>query len=94
MICRPAYCELESESYLFADDAKLFKHIINQLDNIKLQSSINALQEWSDRWMLKLNLSKCKIVSFGREVNNDYMYSINVNQQSIQLARESKITDL
>ena len=41
--------------YLFADNAKVFKHIIDKVDNKRLESSIDALKEWSDHWVLKLN---------------------------------------
>ena len=47
---------------LFADDAKLYKHVTSREDHQSLQNGLNALQEWSNRWLLKLNISKCKTV--------------------------------
>jgi hypothetical protein len=44
----PDFCEMESESYLFADDAKLFKHITTQQHHIDLQCSLDRLQQWSN----------------------------------------------
>jgi len=58
----------ESDIYLFADDAKLFRHIIQDSDKIALQKGVNALQEWTQEWFLKLNASKCMAMSFGRNV--------------------------
>jgi len=49
------------EIYFFADDAKLFRHILG--------SGIDSLKQWDDNLLLKLNISKCKIVSFGRHVD-------------------------
>jgi len=39
-------CEIYSEIYLFADDAKLFRHILQSSDNILLQSGLNELRDW------------------------------------------------
>ena len=57
-----------SEIYLFADDAKLFRHITQDSDKTALQKSVNVLQEWTQEWFLKLNASKCMVMSFGRNV--------------------------
>ena len=51
-----------------ADDAQLFRHIIQDSDKTALQKSVNALQEWTQEWFLKLNASKCMVMSFGRNV--------------------------
>ena len=58
--CCDPYCEI----YLFADDAKLFIYVVNPHDNFSLQKGIDALQCWSQQWLLKLDISKCNIVSF------------------------------
>ena len=49
-------CVAHSEIYLFADDAKLFKHILNDSDRQSLQEGVNELYEWTQRWLLKLNI--------------------------------------
>ena len=56
-------CDLYCEIYLFADGAKLFRHIVNPDDSRSLQKGISALQCWSQQWLLKLNISKCNIIS-------------------------------
>ena len=71
----------ESNVYLFADDAKLFRHISGISDNMKLQTSVDSVKAWSDRRMLKLNYNKCKVVSFGRRTSNDFTYSISDRQE-------------
>jgi len=48
--------------------AKLFRHIIQDSDKTALQKGVNALQEWTQEWFLKLNASKCMVMSFGRNV--------------------------
>ena len=64
----PAYCGKNSELYLFADDAKLFRHITCSTDNLTLQSDLHAIKEWTDKSLLKLNYSKCKALSLGMQV--------------------------
>ena len=41
--CYEPYCEI----YLFADDAKLFRHIVGDTDNCFIQSGIDSLKQWS-----------------------------------------------
>ena len=60
-------------STVFADDAKLFKHITCNEDHKALQLGLNAVQVWSNKWLLKLNILKCKTVFFGRNINNKFV---------------------
>jgi len=48
------------------------------------------LQDWSNKWLLKLNILKCKTVFFGRNINKNYTYSV----QGTQLKRLEHIKDL
>jgi hypothetical protein len=90
----PLHCEGDSEIYLFADDAKIFKHIVEAADCALLQRGLDALQEWSRKWLLSLNIKKCRIVSFGRNPDTSTEYFIQGDNEAIKLARETKITDL
>jgi len=76
----PEICEQFVRIYLFADDAKLFKHVICDEDHKTLQLGLNALQDWSNKWLLKLNILKCKTVFFGRNINKNYTYSLHGTQ--------------
>ena len=40
-------CDPHCEIYLFADDVKLFRHIVNPDDNYSSQKGIDALQCWT-----------------------------------------------
>jgi len=59
---------------MFADDAKLYKHVITDDDHQVLQKGLNTFQEWSDRWLLRLNINKCKIAFCETYVNYEYKY--------------------
>jgi len=69
-------CQANSDIYVFADDAKLFRYILSVNDCDTLQGGITALHNWTKDWLLKLNVNKCKVVSFGRNVNNSYVYEL------------------
>jgi hypothetical protein len=90
----PVFCEQESGIYLFADDAKIFRHIKCEADYEKLQNSIDALQEWSRNWLLSMNITKCKVISVGRDVDVRRVYSFREGKQTRQLIRETQINDL
>ena len=68
----------------------MFKHVICDEDHKALQLGLNALQDWSNKWLLKLNILKCKTVFFGRNINKNYTYSV----QGTQLKRLEHIKDL
>ena len=60
-----------------------------------LQKGVNALQEWTQEWFLKLNASKCMVMSFGgRNVEKSYTYNILENSQIKPLTRTDQIKDL
>jgi len=63
-------CEPYSNVYLdlFADDAKIFRHILCPDDQKRLQSGVNELVQWTQRWLLNLNIKKCQVVSFERDI--------------------------
>ena len=58
----------------------MFKHVICDEDHKALQLGLNALQDWSDKWLLKLNILKCKTVFFGQNINKNYTYSLQGTQ--------------
>jgi len=88
--CCDKYCDI----YLFANDAKLFRHIASPNDNCLLQKGIDALYHWSQQWLLKLTILKCNIVSFGRHVDKSCMYSIFQDNQIRSLDRKESYKDL
>jgi len=86
----PDHCMQFAKVCLFADDAKLFKHATSREDHQSLQKGLNALQEWSNRWLLKLNIRKCKTVFYGRNINYEYNYYLS----STELERVDVMKDL
>ena len=50
-----------SRRRLFADDTLIYNTIESYNDAAKLQSDLTALQEWAQKWQMKLNPSKCHV---------------------------------
>lgn len=48
---------------MFADDVKLYSRVDTAADVSSLQTQLDKLCEWSDRWKLKLNPDKCKVLT-------------------------------
>ncbi|KAK3107559.1 hypothetical protein FSP39_017306 [Pinctada imbricata] len=50
---------------LFADDTKLYSVVNTNAEQDRMQNDIDKLQEWSDKWLLKFNTTKCKHLHLG-----------------------------
>ena len=50
---------------MFADDTKIWTVITTDQDIISLQSDLNKLAVWSDKWLLRFNIDKCKVMHLG-----------------------------
>ena len=56
--------------FLFADDTKLFRQIKSSADVLILQSDIERLCEWSNKWLLRFHPDKCVAMHIG---NREYL---------------------
>ena len=83
----PDTCNEINNIFLYADDAKLFHYIRDLHDHTKLQDMINHVQTWADKWQLSLNINKCAVVSYGRQIDNSYSYFIRKQGTDNKLQR-------
>ena len=73
----------------YADDVRIYRCFkadkFSQVQNgLLLQNDINALVEWSIKWELKFNLSKCCVLHFGRSnIKSKYKIHDNTLQKKI-----------
>ena len=51
---------------LFADDTKLVKMLLSKMSHCELQNDLNHLISRSEKWQLKFNTSKSKVLRFGQ----------------------------
>ena len=86
----PDTCSDFAEIFLFTDDAKLFKHVRSAV----LQRSCDRLFQWSNQWLLKLNVDTCKVLSIGLRNTTDFTYYLEDINDRIELQRTSSMKDL
>ena len=82
-----------SKIYLYADDAKIYRRISSSQDRLILQDDINRSTKWTDEWLITLNINKCKIVSYGRNIDFNKTYYINnVPLEEINIIKDLGVT--
>ena len=70
--------DLESGISLFADDAKVYRRITTPEDAEILQRDMEKLNEWSRKWLLSFNVTKCKTMHIGHN-NPRHNYQLQGN---------------
>lgn len=68
---------------IFADDIKLFSVINSIHDQVLLQKDLDLIINWSKLNKLKLNVEKCKLLSFGRSRVNSYSFQYKILDQDL-----------
>jgi hypothetical protein len=85
---------------LFADDSKLIGVIKNSQDKFKLQQDIDTLVDWSNKWRMCFNISKCKVLEIKsnrilRNQNEQYELSMaDATGSRFELAKTNSEKDL
>ena len=91
----PQACDNSSNLFLFADDAKMFKHILNNKDSQELNYCCQQIYDWSEKWLMKLNTDKCKVLTISRNKTTiDYKYGFNTSLGFVELERVQSMKDL
>ena len=83
-----------STVYLFADDTNIFKEISCFADIDDLQEDLTALQEWSDKWLLRFHPDKCVVLSLGKTKEDAHQYFLTKDNKDFQLKNVNQETDL
>ena len=58
---------VESCVKLFADDVKLFRRTRTTEDKDKLQTDLDNLEDWADKWKMRFNPQKCQVLKLGQQ---------------------------
>ena len=66
---------VSSSIKLYADDAKLYGCVDNQQQRQAIQNDLTAIEEWSRKWQLPLNIKKCSVIHLGSK-NPECQYKI------------------
>ena len=57
----------------FADDTKIGRTILGEKDRIELQNDLKLLGQWAEKWQMKFNTDKCKVIHFGGGSPSNYV---------------------
>ncbi|XP_065639525.1 uncharacterized protein LOC136072283 [Hydra vulgaris] len=80
--------QLTETSEVFEDDNKLFTKPLSQTNFVDLQDRLRLVYEWSNTWLLKLRISKCCVIRYGK-TNPMYSYFFQNNQGVNESLRSS-----
>ena len=79
---------VQSDCLMFADDVKLYGKVDSAADADFLQQQLENMLQWSARWRLTLNPSKCKVLTLTlRRVPTVSVY--NIGGRQIESARDA-----
>ena len=71
------------------DDTKITSKVTTIDDKRKLQSDLNCLVSWAEKWQMKFNVEKCKVLHIGN--NNDH---VSYSMDGVQLNKVDQERDL
>ena len=66
---------VKSQVRLFADDCLLYREVNTTQDHYTLQEDLRQLEAWADTWGMRVNASKCHILSLLR--SSSFFYQLN-----------------
>jgi ribosomal protein L29 len=84
---------VDSSIRLFADDAKLFSTANSSFERTQIQSDLDRLTEWSNKWLLRFNAKKCAVVHLGYK-NERRKYEMKGEPENTVLAESDCEKDL
>ena len=73
-----------SEGFLFADDTKLFRAITSKNDALHLQSDIDTLTRWAEKWGMEFNREKCHVLTLGKFEDTKYTHRYELGGEEIE----------
>jgi len=74
--------EIRSNVLKFADDAKIYRELKDNLDCDILQSDLDKLVTWSQKWQMEFNVKKCKVLHVGGQ-NTGLSYYMDGNRLTV-----------
>ena len=75
---------------MFADDTKLWNKVNSVADGQKLQGDLDRLMDWSDKWLLKFNAAKCKVMHVGHSLDTRYFIRDETGPVQLQSVDEER----
>ena len=70
--------DVKTNVFIFADDTKLFATVPG--NNAALQQDLSNLQNWSEKWQLSFNTTKCKAMHLGNQAESSEYFMLANNE--------------
>ena len=85
---------IHSETYLFADDTKIFRTITSEEDCKILQEDLKSAVLWSEKWLLRFHPDKCKSMSVGNPRGLKFQYELNIEGKAHKMLSTENEKDI
>ena len=86
---------LESWCTMYADDTKVSSTVQTESERQTMQADIDKLVDWADKWQLRFNADKCKVIHIGRSnPKQDYTMRLHYSQDRAKLETSQREKDL
>ena len=73
----------------------MYKYILEAIHAIALQECFKELYDWSDRWLMKLNKDKCKVLTISnKKTTSLYKYRFTSDDSFVELEHVNCMKDL
>ena len=82
----------DSMLYMFADDTKLSRAILDVSDTEILQQDIDNMDEWSREWLMSFHPLKCKVLKMGKTIADlhDIFNPYTLRQHQLEVVEHEK----
>ena len=81
---------INSNGFMFADDAKIFHQVLCKEDADNLQKDLNTLENWSSKWLLNFNCDKCHVLTVGKLENIKHTQRYTLYEKELEHVFEEK----
>jgi hypothetical protein len=82
--------DIASIIYMYADDTKIFRRVDCEVDRETLQRDLDTLSTWAEKWQLRFNVGKCKIMHLGGVRNAGAAYKMTAADGGVMTLEETK----
>ena len=66
---------ISSHILKFADDTRVFQELRDETDCSTLQSDLDKLVTWAEKWQMDFSVKKCKVMHVGKQKNSSSYYT-------------------
>ena len=76
--------DIQSQILKFADDTKIFRTVETPDDCSVVQSDLNLLMQWAEKWQMRFNVGKCQVMHLGKK-NSQIQSEYYMYQQKLKV---------